>query len=341
MIGLTCMLALVFAFVLALLWPNAMRAVIASVVATASKLIASATRVLAGHRLAVIAMVRALTRTAAAAPLDPAVKGAIGPEGAKPMTPDETVHLVENVIGAVVFSAMAVVGAGAEVALLLLTVAAMFNQQLPSFPPVYQVGTLVVSGVVDVLFWGCVLVDQLGWTHLADWQLAGSKWKSGVLRGVAATMVLVLFAMFITAAVYRDQLLAMMGLGAGDSANAAALARIANLRLATLVMLAIATFITVLVAGTFPVRLARFIVALCLAVWAALIGVVTAILSGIGVAADGAKEASDIWFDTLRQEREARRQDREARKREHDAYWQAPRHGAGAHEDLGQMRKTS
>ncbi|MHB8839971.1 MAG: hypothetical protein ACYC7F_13590, partial [Gemmatimonadaceae bacterium] len=91
MLGLTCMLALVFALFLALLWPNAMRAVIASVVATAGKLIASATRVLAGHRLAVIAMVRALTRTAAAAPPDPAVKGAIGPEGAKPMTPDETV----------------------------------------------------------------------------------------------------------------------------------------------------------------------------------------------------------------------------------------------------------
>lgn len=341
MLGLTCMLALVFAFVLALMWPNAMRAVIASVVATARELIAAVVRTLGAHRLVILAMVRALTRTAATGPPDPAVKGAIGPEGAKPMSPDETVHLVENVIGAVVFSAMAVVGAGAEVALLLLTIAAMFNQQLPSFPPVYQVGTLVVSGVVDVLFWGCVLVDQLGWTHLADWHLAGSKWKSGLLRGVAMTMVLVLFAMFITAAVYRDQLLALMGLGAGGAANAAALARISSLRLATLVMLAIATFITVLVAGTFPVRLARFIVALCLAVWAALIGVATAILSGVGVAADGAKEASGIWFDTLQQEREARMREREAHKREHDTYRQAPRHGAGAPEDIGQMRKTS
>ncbi|MHB1096432.1 MAG: hypothetical protein ACYC3F_09670 [Gemmatimonadaceae bacterium] len=319
MFGLTCLLALVLSIAVGFLWPEATRAVIASLAETARALMGAASRVVVAHRKRVALGVRHLLgtrRRGSTGPHrdDPAVMGSIGPADTRPQDPKETVLLVEHLIGAVVFSAMALVGAGAEMALLLLTFAAMFNQPLPAFPPVYQIGTLVASGVVDVLFWGCVLVDQLGWTHLADWKLGGDRRKTRALVGVAAGMTVLLFAMFIAAAVYRDQLLAMMGMGVSTTASVATLERIAGLRLATLVMLATATFITVLVAGTFPVRLARYLVAAGLACWAALIGVVVACLAGFDSAADGAVRASNVWFETLQKERQQRRTERDHRR---------------------------
>lgn len=319
MLGLTCLLALVLSVAFGFLWPEATRAVIASLAETVRTLMSAASRAVVAHRKRVALHVRHLLGTGRrSAPVphrdDPAVMGSIGPGDTRPQDPKETVLLVEHLIGAVAFSAMAVIGAGAEMALLLLTFAAMFNQPLPAFPPVYQIGTLVVSGVVDVLFWGCVLVDQLGWTHLADWKLGGDKRKTRVLVGVAAGMTALLFAMFIVAAVYRDHLLAIMGMGARTDASSATLEAIARMRLATLVMLAMATFITVLVAGTFPVRLARYLVAAGLACWAASIGVVAACLAGFDSAADGAVRASNVWFETLQKERQQRRAERDRRQ---------------------------
>lgn len=337
--GLACILFLLAFCCLSFIMPQALRNMLDAAATEIAPTIEWLREWLLRQHVALLRVARDLVETDSSA----------SPEaGASPRAMVKSaVRIAEYVIGALFFSATALVGATAEACLLFLTFTAMLNIETPGIPPLYQIGVIVVSAINNVVFWGAVRMDLIGWTHLADWSLpipapsrdlSGSAqranasapwariwesigrgaqsiavWISTALeprrafRWFTTGMVALLLAMFVFAALYRDQLLALAGMASSTADATPIKASLDWLRKFSLLIAAVSTFMTVLIAGVFPFRLARYLGALMLAWSAVLLLLVVALIVGAQTSARAMHHMAHAWLDALQQAAEHRR----------------------------------
>lgn len=140
----------------------------------------------------------------------------------------------ERTFGAIFYSLIGCTETAAESALLFFTLAPMVGVELETATWILAL-IMGVGGVVAIIFWGSVVIDLLGWTHLASWPSKGNAQIAfcafAVLNLICSGGVMML------AALYREQLLV-----AGDTSE--------GMVRAILILLTLVAFTTAYVASS-------------------------------------------------------------------------------------------
>jgi len=212
-------------------------------------------------------------------------------------------------VGTSLMSAAAVIAASSEAGLLILTLAPMLQTSLPFIPPWVPLALMATAGVTGLLFWGAAFTDVVEWSDLRLYRWPEHRSSRTFLVALSVTMLVLLLFMLIAAALYRHQIMALMG---GRGADETTLLR---LQVAVVVVLAVQVFATAVIAG---MAIPRFVL---VSVTGLLIGASAVVVAGIAfvlwATAQGAgvtAETARAFFTAITRERKQVQLHREAKR---------------------------